>query len=147
MLLKRIDKMAEVHNPLLDRHTIRNGFEGLVTVSLQEVVTCANCSRFDHIKLECLVMAIQGQGMFRQGPSGGLTQQGRPNFLGAYPKYYNTLVFNNNPSQHALFWKNNDQPYPLSYITHQYHQQPYANQRQSSFVLQMQSQAYMPTPR
>ena len=96
MLLERIDKMVEFHNLLLDRLNICNGFEGLAPVSLElEASSCANCSRFDHIELDCLLMAIQGQGMFRQGPSGGPTQQGRPNHLGAYPNYYNTPVFNN----------------------------------------------------
>ena len=36
MLLEKIDKMAEVHNLLLDRFHIRNGSEGLAPVSLQE---------------------------------------------------------------------------------------------------------------
>ena len=74
MLLERIDKMAEVENLLLDRLNIRNGSEGLAPVSLQEALPCTNCSRFDHIELDCPVMAIQGLNMFRQGPSGGPTQ-------------------------------------------------------------------------
>ena len=95
MLLERIDKMAEVQNLLLDRLNIRNGFEGLAPVSLQEVSPCATCSRFDHVELGCPVMAVQGQGMYRQGPSGGPSHQGRPNYLGTYPIQYNTPVFNN----------------------------------------------------
>ena len=71
MLLERIDKMTEVQNLLLDRLNIRNGSEGLAPVSLQEASPCATCSRFDHVELDCPVMAIQGQGMYRQGPSGG----------------------------------------------------------------------------
>ena len=74
MLLERIDKMTKVHNLLLDRLIICNGSEGPTHVSLQEVSPCANCSRFDHIELECSVVAIQGQGMFRQGPLRGPTQ-------------------------------------------------------------------------
>ena len=147
MLLEKINKMAEVQNLLLDRLNIRNGSEGLAPVSLQETSPCVNCSILDHIKLDCLIMAIQGQWMFRQGPSEGPTQQGRPNYLGAYPNYYNTPIFNNNPSQHAGFRRNNNQPYPLSYNGEQQHQQPYANQRQSSFVSQMQPQAYTQSTR
>ena len=60
MFLERINKMAEVQNLLLDRLNICNGSEGLAPVSLQEASPCANCSRFDHIKLECPVMTIQG---------------------------------------------------------------------------------------
>ena len=75
-LLERIERMAEVQNLLLDRLNIHNGYEGLAPISLQEALPCANCSRFGHGELECPVMAIQGQGMFRQGPSRGPTQQG-----------------------------------------------------------------------
>ena len=59
-------------------------------------------------------MAIEGQNMFKQGPSGGPTQQGRPNYLDTYPNYYNTHVFNNS-SQNTGFRRNNDQPYPPQY--------------------------------
>ena len=74
MLLERIDKMAKVQNLLLDRLNIRNGSEGRAPVSLQEASPCATCSRFDHVELDCPVMAIQGQGMYRQGPSRGPCQ-------------------------------------------------------------------------
>ena len=84
--------------------------------------------------------------MFRQGPSGGPTQQGRPNFPGTYPNYYNSPIFNN-PTQNARFQRNNNQPYPPSYNGQQRHQQPYANQRQSSFILPTQPQAYTQAPR
>ena len=140
LLLERIDKMAEVQNLLMDRLNIRNGSKGLTPVSLQEASPCANCSRFDHIELDCPVMAIQGQGMLRQGPLGGPTQNRRPNYPGTYPKYYNAPVFNN-PLQNAGFRRNNDQPYPPLYNGYQ-QQQPYTNQRQSSFVPLTQPQAY-----
>ena len=55
-----IDKMAEVQNLLLDRLNIRNSSKGLDPVSLQEASPCANCSRFNHVELECPVMVIQG---------------------------------------------------------------------------------------
>ena len=71
MLLERIDKMAEVQNLLLDQLNIHNGFEGLTPVSLQEASPCTTCSRFDHVELDCPMMAIQGQGL-----SGGPNQQG-----------------------------------------------------------------------
>ena len=144
MLLERIDKMAEVQNLLLDRLNIRDGSEGLTPVSLQEALPCANCSRFDHIELDCPIMAIQGQDIFRQGPSGGLTQHGRPNFPGTYHNYYNTLIFNNS-SQNTGVWRNNDQPYPPQYNGQQ-QQQSYPNQRQSSFIPSTQPQAYTQAP-
>ena len=95
MLLERINKIAEVQNLQLDRLNIRNSSEGLALVSLQEASQCANCSRYDHIELDCPVMEIQGQGMYRQGPSGGPTQQGWLNYPRTYPNYYNTPIFNN----------------------------------------------------
>ena len=142
MLLERIDKMAEVQNLLLDRLNIRNGSEGLTPVLLQEASPCATCSRFDHVELDCPVIAIQGQSMYRQGPSGGPSQKGRPNYPGTYPNQYNTPIFNNS-SQNNGCRRNNDQPYaPQSNG-----QQPYPNQRQSSFVPPTQPQAYTQAPR
>ena len=145
MLLERIDKMAEVQNLLLNGLNIRNGSEGLAPVSLQEASPCATCSKFDHVILDCPVMAIKGQNTFRQGPSGGLTQQGRPNFPGTYPNYYNTPVFNNS-SQNNRFLRNNDQSYPPSYNGQQQHQQSYPNQRQSSFIPPTQPQGFTQAP-
>ena len=74
MLLKKIDKMAEVHNLLLDQFHIRNGSKGLAPVALQEALRCAHCSCLDHVEMDCPIMAIQGQRMYRQGPPGGHIQ-------------------------------------------------------------------------
>ena len=137
MLLERIDKMAEVQNLLLDQLNIRNCSERLAPVSLQEASPCATCSRFDHVKLDCPMMAIQGQGMYGQGPSRGPSQEGRPNYPGNYPNQYNTPVFNNS-SQNNEYRRNNNQPYPPQYNG----LQSYPNQRQSSFVPLTQPQAY-----
>ena len=71
MLLEKIDKMAEVQNLLLDRFHISNGSEGLAPFALQEASSCAHCSRLHHVEMDCSIMAIQGQGMYRQGPPGG----------------------------------------------------------------------------
>ena len=114
MIFERIDKMAEVQNLLLDRLNIRNCFEGLDPVSLQEASPYATCSRFNHVELDCPVMVSKGQSTFRQGPSRGPTQQGSPNFWGTYPNYYNTPVFNNS-LQNNGFQRNNNQSYPSSY--------------------------------
>ena len=74
MLLEKIDKMAEVHNILLDRFNIRNESKGLAPIALQEASPWAHCSRLDHVEMDCPIMAIQGQGMYRQGPPGGPSQ-------------------------------------------------------------------------
>ena len=63
MLLEKIEKMVEVWNLLLDRLIIQNGYEGLAPVLLQEASPCANCSRLDHIELDCSVMVVQEQGI------------------------------------------------------------------------------------
>ena len=44
MLLKRIDKIAEVLNLLLDQLNIHNGSDGLAPNSLQEASSSTNCS-------------------------------------------------------------------------------------------------------
>ena len=113
MLLEKINKMAEVQNLLLDRFHIHNGSEGLAPVALQEASRCAHCSRLDHVKMDCPIMAIQGQGMYIQGPPGGPSQQGRPNYQGTYPNYFNNHVYNN-PMQKQGFRRNMDQVYPPS---------------------------------
>ena len=113
MLLEKIDKMAEVQNLLLDRFHIRNGSEGLAPVALQKASPCAHCSRLDHVEMDCLIMAIQGQGMYRQGPPRGQSQQGRPNYQGTYPTYFNNPVYHNPmQQQHQGFMRNMDQMYP-----------------------------------
>ena len=74
MLLEKIDKMAEVQNLLLDWFHICNSSKGLAPVALQEVLPCAHCTRLDHVEMDCPIMAIQGQGMYRQGPPRGPNQ-------------------------------------------------------------------------
>ena len=91
-------------------------------------------------------MAIQDQNMFRQGPSGEPSQQGRSNYPGTYPNHYNAHVFNNS-SHNTGFKRNNDRSYPPSYNGQQENQQSYPNQRQSSFVPRTQPQAYTQAPR
>ena len=115
MLLERIDKMVEVQTLLLDQLHIRNGFKGLAHTTLQEALTCAHYSRLDYVKLDCLVMVIQGQNIYRQGPQGRPSQQGRSNYLSAYPNYYNNNpIFYNNVLHRAGLRRNTDQAYPPS---------------------------------
>ena len=138
--------MAEVQNLLLYRLNIRNGSKGLAPISLQEASPCVTCSRFNHVELDFLMMAIEWQNMFRQGLSEGPSQQGRSNYPSTYSNHYNTPIFNNS-SQNTGFRRNNDQHYPASYNGQQQHQQSYPNQRQSSFVSPIQRQAFTQAPR
>ena len=127
-----VSSMAEVQNLLLDRFHIRNGSEGLAPVALQEVSPHTHCSRLDHVEMDCPIIAIQEQGMYRQGPSRGQFQQGRqniPNYQGTYLNYLNNPVYNNPMQQQQGFRRNTDQMYP-PYSTGQQQnsqQQPYAN--------------------
>ena len=146
MLLEKIDKMAEVQNLLLDRFNIRNRCEGLALVALQEASPCAHCPCLDHVEMDYLIMAIQGQGMYRQGPPGGQSQQGRPNYQGTYPTYFNNPIYNNPMQQQQGFRTNTDQTYP-PYSTGQQQnsqQQPYANARQSTYIPPQQSYNQVP---
>ena len=112
MLLEKIYKMAEVQNLLLDRFHIRNGSKGLAPVTLQEASPCAHFSRLDHVEMDCLIMAIQGQGMYREGPPGGQSQQGRTSYQDTYPTYFNNPVCHNPMQQQQEFRRNTDQTYP-----------------------------------
>ena len=95
MLLEKISKMAEAQNLLLNLFHIRKGSEGLAPVALKEASSCSHYSRLDHVELDCPIMAIQWQGMYRQGPLGGPSQHGRSNYPGTYPNYFNNPVYNN----------------------------------------------------
>ena len=149
MLLEKIDKMAEVQNLLLDRFHIRHGCEGLAPVALQEASPCAHCSRFDHVEMDCPIMAIQEQGIYRQCPSGGQFQQGRqniPNYQGTHSNYFNNSVYNPMQQQQQGFRRNTDQTYP-PYSTGQQQdsqQQPFVNSRQSTYI---PPQSYNQVPR
>ena len=147
MLLEKIDRMAEVQNLLLDRFHIHNGSEGLAPVALLEASPCAHCSCLDHVEMHCPIMEIQGQGMYRQGPPGGQSQQGWPNYQGKYPTYFNNPVYNN-PMQQG-FRRNTDETYPPSYNTGQQQnsqKQPYANARESTYIPPQQSYNQAPRP-
>ena len=64
-------------------------------------VTMCQLLKIQPSRVDCLVIAIQGQGMYRQCSSGGLTQQGWPSYPGSYRNYYNKFFFNKNPSKNA----------------------------------------------
>ena len=87
--------------------------------------------------------------MYRQGPLGGQSQQGRLRYQGTYPTYFNSPVYNNPMQQQQGFRRNMDQTYP-PYSTGQQQnsqQQPYVNARQSMYIPPQQSysQASRPT--
>ena len=60
MLLDKIEKLMEAQNLIMDLLKIRPGSDGLAPVSHVDVSPCLHCSSFEHVELDCPVMAIQG---------------------------------------------------------------------------------------
>ena len=69
MLLDKIEKLTEAHNLIMDLLKIRSGSDGLALVSHVDVSPCSHCSTFEHIELDCPVMAIQAPFTFRPNPT------------------------------------------------------------------------------
>ena len=69
MLLDKIEKLMEAQNLIMDSLKIRPGSDGLAPVSHVDVSPCSHCSSFEHVELDCPVMAIQGQFPFRPNPT------------------------------------------------------------------------------
>ena len=44
----------------MDLLKIRSGFEGLALIACSDVAPCLHCSSFEHVELDCPMMAIQG---------------------------------------------------------------------------------------
>ena len=82
MLLDKIEKLSEAQNLIMDSLKIRSGFDGLALVSHVDVSPCSHCSSFEHVELDCPVMAIQSSFLFRPIPTTypGLSQAGRSNY-------------------------------------------------------------------
>ena len=69
MLLDKIEKLTEAQNLIMDSLKIRLGSNGLASVSHVDVSPCSHCSSFEHIELDCPMMAIQGPYSFRPNPT------------------------------------------------------------------------------
>ena len=67
---------------IIDSLKIRLSFDGLAPVSHSDVSPCSHCSHFEHVELDCPMMAIQGQFPFRPNPTTylGLSQEGTSNY-------------------------------------------------------------------
>ena len=67
----------------MDSLKIQSSSDGLAPVSHVDVSVCSHCSNFEHVELDCLVMAIEGPFPFRPNPTTypGLSQAGRSNCL------------------------------------------------------------------
>ena len=69
MLLDKIEKLTEAQNLIMDSLKIRPGSDGLALVSHVDLSPCLHCSSFEHVELDCPMMAIQGPFSFRPNPS------------------------------------------------------------------------------
>ena len=92
ILLDKIEKLTEAQNLIMDSLKIRPGSDGLALVSHVDVSSCSHCSSFEHVELDCPVMAIQGQFPLRPNPTTypGLSQAGRSHYPNqGYSSFHN----------------------------------------------------------
>ena len=109
-LLDKIDKLTEAQNLIMDSLKIQQGFDGLEPVSHVDVSPCSHCSSFEHVELDCPVMAIQGPFPFRPNPTTypGLSQAGRSNYSNkSYSSFHNPSYAQQRNGQHTPY----HQPY------------------------------------
>ena len=92
ILLDNIEKLTEAQNLIMDLLKIRPGSDGLPPISHVDVSPCSHCSSFEHVEMDCPVMAIQGPYSFRPNPTTypGLSQAGRLNYPNqGYSSFHN----------------------------------------------------------
>ena len=104
MLLDKIEKLTEAQNLIMDLLKIRPGSDGLAPVSHVDASSCSHCSSFEHVELDCPVMAIQGPFSFRPNPTTypGLSQASRSNYLNqGYSSFHNPAYAQQRNGQHT----------------------------------------------
>ena len=90
----------------MDLLKIRRGSNGLALVSHVDISPCLHCSSFEHVELDCPVMAIQGPFSFRPNPTTypGLSQAGRSNHPNqGYSSFHNPTYVQHRNGQHAPY--------------------------------------------
>ena len=110
MLFDKIEKLTEAQNLIMDSLKIRPGSDGLAPVSHVNVSPCSHCSSFEHVELDCPVMAIQGPFPFWPNPTTypNLSQAGRSNYLNqGYSCFHNPSYAQQRNGQHTPY----HQPY------------------------------------
>ena len=94
----------------MDSLKVRPGFDGLAPVSHVDVSPCSHCSSFEHVQLDCSVMAIQRQFPFRPNHTTypGLSQAGRSTYPNqGYSTFHNPTYAQQWSGQHTSY----HQPY------------------------------------
>ena len=110
MLLDKIEKLTEAENLIMDSLKVRLGSDGLAPVSHVDVLPCSHCSSFEHLELDCPVMAIQAQFPFRPNHTTypGLSQAGRSTYPNqGYSTFHNPTYAQQRSGQHTSY----HQPY------------------------------------
>ena len=110
MLLDKIEKLTEAHNLIMDSLKIRPGSDGLAPISHVDVSPCLHYSNFEHLEMDCPVMAVKGQFPFWPNPTTypGLSQTGRSNHPNqGYSSFHNPSYAQQRNMQHTLY----HQPY------------------------------------
>ena len=106
MLLDKIEKLTEAQNLIMDSLKVRPGSDGLAPVSHIDVSPCSHCSCFEHVELDCPVMAIQGHFPFRPNHTTyqGLSQAGRSTYANqGYSSYHNPTYTQQRSEQHTSY--------------------------------------------
>ena len=106
MLLDKIEKLTEAQNLIMDLLKVRPSSDGLASVSHIDVSPCSHCSSFEHVELDCRVMAIQGPFPFQPNPTTypGLSQAGRSNYLNQdYNSFHNPSYAQKRSGQHNSY--------------------------------------------
>ena len=110
MLLDKIEKLTEAQNLIMDSLKVRPGSDCLAPVSHVDISSCSHCSSFEHVELDCPVMAFQGQFPFQPNPTTypGLSQAGRSTYPNqGYSSLHNPTYVQQRSGQHTSY----HQPY------------------------------------
>ena len=110
MLLNKIEKLTEAQNLIMDSLKIWLGSDGLALVLHVDVLPCSHCSSFEHVELDCPVMAIQGPFTFWPNPTTypSLSQAGTSNYPNqGYSSFHNPTYAQQRNRQHTPY----HQPY------------------------------------
>ena len=83
MILDKIEKLTEAQNLIMDLLKIRSSSDGLALVAHSDVSPCSHCLSFEHVELDCPMMAIQVPFLFRQNLTAypTLSQDARYHYL------------------------------------------------------------------
>ena len=106
MLLDKFEKLTEAQNLIMNSLKIRPCSDGLTPVSHSDVSPYSHYSSFEHVELDCPVMATQGPFPFRPNPTTypGLSQAGRSNYLNqGYSSFHNPSYAQQQSCQHTPY--------------------------------------------